>query len=69
MEDDDTYFSQKCFALVYVKNYKFNTYRKSRRASSFVSPMVHYPAAILVFKRAYTVQPPMRFFGYKECLH
>ena len=48
MEDDDTFFSQKSFALKYVKNYKFNTYRKNRRVSLIVSRMVHYPGAILV---------------------
>ena len=48
MEDDDTFFSQNYFALVYVKIYKLNTYRKNRRVSSIVSGMVHYPAAILV---------------------
>ena len=48
MEDDDKLFSQKSFALVYVKKYKFNTYRKNGRISSIVSWMVHYPAATLV---------------------
>ena len=48
MEDDDKLFSQKSFALVYMKKYKFNTYRKNGRVSSIVSRMVHYPAAILV---------------------
>ena len=48
MEDDDIFFSQKSIALVYVRNYKFNTYRKTRRVSSIVSQMIHYPAALLV---------------------
>ena len=48
MEHDDTFFSQKYFALVYVKKYKFNTHRNNRRVSSIVSWMVHYPAAVLV---------------------
>ena len=40
-------FFLKSFALVYLKIYKFNTYKKFRRGSSIVSRMVHYPAAIL----------------------
>ena len=43
MEDDDKLFSQKSFALVYVKKYKFNTYRKNGRVSSIVSRMVIQP--------------------------
>ena len=50
MEDDGTtFFSQISFALVYVKIYQFNTYKKFRRVTSIVSWMVHYPAAILMF--------------------
>ena len=48
MEDDETFFSQNSFALLYVKEYKFNTYRKNRRVSSIISRMVHYPAATVV---------------------
>ena len=48
MEDEDAFFSQKSFALVYVKNYKLNTYIENRRVSSIVYQMVHYSAAILV---------------------
>ena len=43
MEDDDKLFSQKSFALVYVKKCKFNTCRKNGRVSSIVSRMVIQP--------------------------
>ena len=48
-EDDGiTFFFQKSFALVNLKIYQFNTYKKLRRVRSIVSRMVHYPAALLV---------------------
>ena len=36
------YFFQNSSALVYVKMYQFNTYKKFRRVSLIVSRMVHY---------------------------
>ena len=39
------------FALVHVKNYQFNTYRKKKSVSSIVFWMVHFPVAILAYER------------------